>query len=556
MKRTPFSVSVVIFCTVVFLYKIRLLFQQNFVMDEFVEMYLSKLIHEGFSPFVDFHFEKPLLMSILFSPLFAISNDTFHLLGMARFFMWISNGILLVCIYLVSKNRFNERTALLAVALVLICSTELEQSVKIRTDNISVTLFMISLTLTLAGPPLWWIGFCSGLVVGIAPLVTQKGGIFVIAMLVVWIWRRFFAQDQAPQHFGCSIIGVFLPAFIYLGYIFLFSDIISFYKTAIVGVAGTHLGPEADIYPQFKDFYRIVFFRDPLFWVISIYSLGFGLATVPRFRKETPIFWAAFLISVGFFLFNRPWPYFFVTIIPLLGIIAAWNLEIWVSKNRLARESLVVFLSIPLFFSIGSILRIPKLTVSTNSTQKHVIEVAQDVLEPEHTYFDGVGMLLNRTLADNTNLIKRKIKEFALHPDELDGLIENLVQNQCSLIIYNYRLKQMPKGFQRFVSENYLPVTNIILTSGKIVSFGQGGCQELSLISSGNYKIFSTGEIENFTIDDIPYSVTRHDVPLHSGRHTVCTNKEAKIRVQYIGKGSSRWRKSIPPGMLFFPYTY
>ena len=165
-------------------------------------------------------------------------------------------------------------------------------------------------------------------------------------------------------------------------------------------------------------------------------------------------------------------------------------------------------------------------------------------------------MLLSRTLADNSNLIKRKIKEISLDSDKLENLIQNLVQNQCSLMINNYRLKRMPEKFQRFVSENYLPVTDIILTSGKIVSFGQAGCQELSLISSGNYKIFSRGEIENFTIDGIPYSVTQHDVPLNSGRHTVCTNKEATIRVQYIRKGSSRWRESISPGKLFFPYTY
>lgn len=552
MNRSPFSAVVLVLAGVVFLFKLMILLNLNFVMDEFTEMNLAGLIHKGYVPFVDFHFVKPLMMSFALAPLFEFSQDTVSLLWTGRIVMFVLNGVVLVCVYYLAKDRFNETAAWLSLILILLCSTEVERSIKIRTDNVAVTLFLISLTLSLVGSRTWWRELISGFAIGLAPLVTQKAIFFVAAVGSVLVWRAVFGKDLYRRSLRLFITGFGIPGLLTLTYLFAFSDIWAFVEANVIQAAGT----VATSYEFLFDFYGILFFRDPVFWVLSLISLIVGLGTIDWRDRSIPIFWAALIVTLGILIYNRPWPFIFVSVIPLLGMVTGSRIETIYSKLKtpMVRASFLAVLMAVL--SLGIVIRAPKLLAPTNFSQEQVISAAEDILETDHTYFDGLGMLFNRRQADTTNLVRRNLEMFRSDPDKEQDLIENLKKNRCALLIYNYRLKRMPKAFQQFVTQNYLPVTNLIWTCGSTLEFDTENCRDATLIASGNYRVSFSDSLQWVEIDEKRIPVNHPEIVLKEGRHTVCTNHSGKVRIQYFRKGANEWKTKESPEWLFVPYSY
>jgi hypothetical protein len=160
-------------------------------------------------------------------------------------------------------------------------------------------------------------------------------------------------------------------------------------------------------------------------------------------------------------------------------------------------------------------------------------------------------MLFNRKQAGKINLIKRKVNAIAADPVLEERLIERLKKEKLALIIYTYRLRQLPTRFQNFVKENYLPLTSFIWTSGKALEFGKPGCLSFRLISPGAYVIGGAGKM---TLDGAEVSV---HADLDEGDHILCvTDAPQTVNLRYMRKGSGAWRTIPQPKWIFLGYKY
>jgi len=521
-------------------------------MDEFGEMHAASLLHQGKVPFIDFDYGKPLLMQFFLQPIFYLTSNPVELMWLARSTMLLLSVALCVTVYLLAKDKFGERAGWLSVLILVLCSTEIERSIKIRTDNITVLFFMVSITCALAGFRLWWKELLAGIAIGITPFVTQKAIYFVVAMIPVMGWRLLIKKNLNKQSLILFLLGAIIPGIVYIGYTLLNSDIYAFLDYNVFQ-ASQHLTDKVFQY-QLDKYYSIVFLRDPVFWYLSLTVLACRLIKTKIKDESAPIYWASLIVICGFFYHNVPWPYFFVTMIPLLAIGLGADLVFFYSKMNSRLKQFTFLFILTAIFSASTFYRFPRLSTTTNNVQIQTIVTAEDILEPGDAYFDGLWMLFTKATADSINLIAPNLFSINNHPVSLEKLIDNLKENKCALIIYNYRIQKLAPIFQKFFFSHYLPVTGRIYTSGVITKFSKKGCKKINLIAEGNYRIATYHSNAAVTIDGI---TPIGEMTLDAGIHTICVdNGPAFIVLQYYHKGAASQIENISKDSLFLNYDY
>ncbi len=537
----------------VFMAKFYILNTLNFVMDEFLEMTLPMMLHKGMVPFIDFTYVKPILMSFFLHPIFLFTSDSVYAMMLGRLVMVLFSAGIIIMVYLLAKDRFNQRAAWFAVLLTVLCSTEIERTLKIRTDNLSTLLFMISITATLAGRRSLWKEILSGIAIGMAILVTQKAIFFVIAMALVMGWRLWVAKELNRLTVALFLTSAMIPGFFYLLYISMFSDLYAFLYASLFKAAKFHTGAYKSMY-DLNHFYLEIFIRDPVFWLLSFTALLIGLFKTSMKDRKTPIYWAAAVVTLFFFLHNTPWPYFFVTIIPLLSVIAAGGIEAVYAKIESGNKKKIFISGMVCCLSIGTLGRCHKLAVPTNNTQIKTIYNIEEILKQDGTYFDGVGMVLSRMQADPIHL--NAINLNAIRSDQLltRDIIDNLKSRQCAVIVRNYRIKRMPKLFHDFIKKHYLPLTSLIMTAGSTINFTEKTCQSIDLISTGNFLIRRSDDSVIITIDGVKI---KDSITMTAGKHIVCVDKyPMTVTIQYLPNHARLWKDSFPENYLFLGYKY
>jgi hypothetical protein len=182
--------------------------------------------------------------------------------------------------------------------------------------------------------------------------------------------------------------------------------------------------------------------------------------------------------------------------------------------------------------------------------QYELIQASEAYLRPEDSYFDGIGMVFARKKASQLNMTARTIHEY--YGGQYSRLIPEWRQNQCRLIIRNYRMQRLKDPEKTFISNNYLPVRNNshIMLPGKLLTPDE---TEFEIHIEGTYKVLKSPS-KGLTIDE--RGITDM-VRLSKGKHRYSL-EPPQNPVMLIDSSVDRLKKRInhPRRQVYFGYSW
>ena len=225
-------------------------------------------------------------------------------------------------------------------------------------------------------------------------------------------------------------------------------------------------------------------------WVMIISGIFITVRDFMR-QRAIPIMQGTLLVSclvivlIYIFLMPAPYPQTQLLFLPLAAMygglflkrIAEKALSPWNnSSNTTIPQVIYKFLYIGaltacffigIFMPFHSLLSKTKPFYTTNKRQLKMMEYVLKVTSPNDVVFDGTSLYVFRPHAYfYSNLVKgiRMLIKNGTIPNDIP---ENLIEKECKIVIYDYRIRDLPDDIQEFLRENYVKIMDEIYVAGK-----------------------------------------------------------------------------------------
>jgi hypothetical protein len=363
--------------------------------------------------------------------------------------------------------------------------------------------------------------------------------------------RAKLAEVRAPSCISCpsllkAAVRFDLPALgLVLLYIFFwsaFSSVRTVCEVMFVQSARVAFTPLFDIH----HFWLVQLARNPLFWAAAPAALvwlylkrregpvgpslrrsGFGRAggsttpsapddgrmMTPRaggpgsFVRVTLLAYGAAILALAAW-HKQPWPFSFVLFIPTVFVLLVSLLDGLVAESsglrrgpdraeapryapRTKRLALAVFLLVGVVFPLT---RVPVALRREAGFQRHMVRLADALLEPGETYLAGVDVVYTREQATNRLRWLDPLKLAALHSmsaGELREILREIEDSPLKLLVMNRRLMGLPVVLRRYLMQNYARAWgNIYVYAPRV----DPGARTLELKFPGVYEIVSLSD--------------------------------------------------------------
>ncbi len=394
-------------------------------------------------------------------------------------------------IFLISRELWPQaRHRLLVLVSALSYSNVFERAFRIRTDTIALTFATGSLLFLVRSRRRRSHLLVSGALMGLSFLCTQKAAYLVAACFIAlvvatWLesgWRKALKDGFL---FSSGWLAVFVGYAIYFGGA-------QWWRVIIMVLLGPRFVLEGTAsFSGLGMFIYQTLTRNLIPYAISLAGLGITLA---RWKTATfPVrvaFIATVIVTILIFHHDQPWPYVFVWPQVLLSL---WVIPLadWVSdRGWLTHNQAVLGLTLLAALSLPRQIRYLN---HTNTAQISVMAQAENLLEPGSTYFDGIGMIVDRDIAGDypgwwwdTPTIARI--RAALRSGNASDL-QSVMDAHPKLWILNYRILIMSDVVQRMVAGGYVRISPNLLLSGIEL---KSGAQEIPFAChwAGQYRLF------------------------------------------------------------------
>ena len=461
----------------------------RFVMDEF-NMFQGL---RSFSKHSLYHTLDP-IKTVFGTELFRIAtlaSDSVIIMRAGRVLGLVAALVTMAGIYLISRELWPQaRYRLLVLVGALSYSNVFERAFRIRTDTLALTFATGSLLFLIRSRRRRSHLLLSGALMGLSFLCTQKAvyllaACFTALVVATWLesgWRRAF-------HDGLRYAIGWWAAF--LAYAIWFGGT-GWWRVITMVLIGPRLVLEGTA--SFSGLDMFIFqtlTRNLIPYAISLTGL---VITLARWKTATfPIRVAlitTLIVTLLIFHHDQPWPYVFVW--PQV-FLCLWVIPIvdWVSERGwLAPNPAVLALTLLATLSLPRQIRYLK---HTNTEQISVMVQAESLLEPRSTYFDGIGMIVDRDIAgdypgwwwDTPTIAHIRA---ALRSRDASAL-KSVMDAHPKLWILNYRMLIMSDIVQRMVAGGYVRISPVLLLSGIEL---KSGAQETAFACqwAGQYRLF------------------------------------------------------------------
>lgn len=519
--RPDYVRYVLLAATIVYLVlEYRAALSASFGMDEFLHVSWAGDYHLGERPYAAYQPFKTQVGILLYWIAFLLSDKMETILLLCRHIGFAVAVLSLGLLFLLQRRVFQTtRSGLWAVLWALLCTTFLERSFRIRVDMFATGLALAGLYLffrltawrrPLAAAALLCLAFCA----------TQKSAYFIIAFVVSYllVYRR-----ESPHWLREFLVFAVAGMVLFAGYVAIFghggyyANVLkaTFWHEKTVGLATERQ------YEIASSFYWQTFSRNVLFYGLSFAGLVAALASW-RERSWEQRFLACFTLALlALFAMHRDvWPYVFVIVIPFLACYAAFLSEIILQALRKWPKVAVLPVGILLFLTGFLAVRqhIDHLRIRCVD-QLPTIRTAEAFLGPEDTYYDGIRMIGTRKSANRLLLERTALKNLlASWKTEGPRFLDDLIQAQCKVIIYNYRLEYLPPRFQRFLEAHYVLLGRSVYVSGSEITASP---QEVDVVWPGRYGFLAGGEVRSLSIDGQIVNDVRKRSHLSQGKHRI-----------------------------------
>lgn len=402
----------------------------------------------------------------------------------------------MVGIFLISRELWPQaRYRLLVLVSALSYSNVFERAFRIRTDTLALTFATGSLLFLVRSGRRRSNLLLSGALMGLSFLCTQKAvyllaACFIALIVATWLESGWWKALSDGVIFATGWLVVFMGYAIYFGGA-------SWWRIITMVLVGPRFVLDGTAsFSGLGMFINQTLTRNLVPYAISLAGLSIALARwkAAAFPIRVALI-ATLIVTILIFQHDQPWPYVFVWPQVLLSL---WVIPLtdWISERGwLTRNQAVLALT---FLATLSLPRQVRYLNHTNTGQISVMIQAENLLEPKDTYFDGIGMIVDRDIAGNypgwwwdTPTIANI--RAALRSRDASAL-QSVMDAHPKLWILNYRILIMSDVVQRMVAGGYVRISPSLLLTG-IEMKPDGQETEFACRWSGEYQLFDeTGQ--------------------------------------------------------------
>lgn len=453
--------------------------------DEFQHCHNAFLIWNGLTPYKDFFEHHIPLYHIFFSPLF-ISGSHYWTIFLFRIISLLCSFWTFSLIYRYLKKNYDSSVAVISLILLAFVPMYLIKMTEARPESIAVMFFTIA-TMSIISENKN--SFISGLFSGLMCCFSQK---------YFFPWIGLFGANiiiTGRKNIKPFIAGSFIAFVPLVLYLFLKGIVPEFINSTII--------------MNFKWKYRF----SPAGYLYEMFiTAGFLVACgisgiIGEFFIEKNKKMALSLLCLltgcflGIFIVPVPYRQIFLPVFIVTTIASGWTIH---KISGIVQQKKLKILSgiILIFCAISSaITSISKEFQQTNFSDINKMKKI-DSISPDTTFFDGRCLLYYRMHTGYYGFMHHELLQM-LDPEKYSHhIIESLKKNNFPVVIYDYRVKEMPSQIQDFIQKHYcLASEPDIYLPGVNIDRSQltGGKTDFDIFVSGWYRIYFRGE--NLLID-------------------------------------------------------
>lgn len=439
-----------------------------YVMDEYSQatypLYIPMGFYDGLDPV------KTVLYVYVFEAAHLLTHHAVDLLHVARMegvlLAILAAGATLGIARRLGRTRFE---AWFAVAVLFSFTNFMERSFRIRSDTVAV-FFATAAAFVAVGGEGPSRAFLAGLLGGSAFLSTQKAVYPVAALGIAFAVSGIGRLTVRRQSARLAAYGGGVAAAL-LAYGAAFDHQNPLRVISMVFLSPLNYAPLRGnpYYAGMRGLYvGQTLVRNPVSYALCAVGLVMVLL---RFRTASSrVRLAAVtssIVTLLVFLHDQPWPYVFVMALPFLAVFAPDALSSLEERSgghahwiRLSVCTLLLWQLPRNFAYLGH----------DNWVQNEIVDFAEGLLRPDDRYFDGIGMIPTRHLADPVSweaLVLAGVKSELERGDERS--IQRIFDRKPKLWILNYRIHEIGKYLSRLLDRSYVRVHPDVLLTGTIL---------------------------------------------------------------------------------------
>ena len=480
------------------------------VMDEFDGAYEAYRLRHAL-PYRDFQPYKTVLGYYIEAVPALVDTSVWSRLMAMKIELVAINTLMLGAAAIFMRRFVRPRAIVIALLLLVICSTFLERSAELRVDMLTAWAGLWSLLLLLENR-----FAAAGALAGVSFLVSQKGAFYILAaaaaLLALAVMRR---QVRGAFVFGACASAVVIA---YVGVWSLLAPPGIVLQTTFSSAAHA-IG--LNLYEIRGWFWSQILRRDPMYFVVAALAL-WALARRRHPRDVAVCAYAAVVIA-AMAAYPEPWPYVFVLMFPTLWVLHAFYLD--AEEERMPRWLKIAIAAGCIVYPAHRVF----VALSRSSAyQKYNVSIAEAILHPRDVYLAGMDLVHDREQSppELSRLVGSVMAALRRQPPEaLTAMIATLRQRPPKLLIGNARVYNLPPPLLHHLLDNYTRLTGSVWSYAPLVR--QSGVVRVAF--SDRYRV----DAETARSLSIDGQRVANDSFLHleAGDHVVDVDGRARLRL-------------------------
>ncbi|MFK8138649.1 MAG: hypothetical protein AB8E15_09840 [Bdellovibrionales bacterium] len=329
----------------------------------------------------------------------------------------------------------------------------------------------------------------SGVLLGLAFLISQKAIIFVLCSFVYVVARLFFKQKDSFKEFIQFAVASFLMVFFYSIFWILFSGFDNFISAFVHGPVRA---ATIDVYGDVR--WRFWGWMISESWAIFILAFlssviyAYDLFSKRSIRSSAPAILAFVVFLALLMQYRTPWSYTSLIFMPCMLFLfsAAFQVDIVQRSKKIFYSFIVILVSINFLLTGVDYFRV------SNIDQKKSYELGLKLLDSNNADYYSSFYLYGDRSKESVNILRwldakrlRTIGQFS--SEQLKEIVEEWRDSNIKFISDRGRVLRLPKVITSFLQENYSRLHGNILIYSPTIKAGSSSFLKFS----GKYQVYS-----------------------------------------------------------------
>lgn len=465
-------------------------FFHGFDDDEFQHCHNAYLIWKGFVPYRDFFEHHLPLYHILFSPLFIFGEKPSTIFAF-RLVSLVSSGTVFFLIYRFLKGKYTKDVAVFLTGLLFFVPMYLLKMTEARPESIAMLLFTLVVILIFDGTQETKIVFLAGFLSGLMVCFSLK---YIFSWLGLFTGFFVLRSKKSGEIFlGGFLSGIF-PLFFYALIKGILPEFIR--STVLLNIRWKYkFSPAGYLYESFV--------TAGVLMACAISSIIAQIFTSDLKKNAILSLCLVFFCFLGIVVVPVPYRQLYLPLLIICTICAgpvARNLfDIIEEKNIKPIVAGIVWIC-----AISNSLAIIKNEITqTNFADIRKMEKI-DAISPGIPVFDGRALMFYRMHTTYYGFMHHELIQMLDPQQYSQHVIGEMIKNNFPVVIYDYRVMQMPAKIQDFIQKHYCCLEDDIYVPGVRIDRAQfsEGKAYFPVNVSGWYRISFSGD--DLAIDGKP----------------------------------------------------